>query len=91
MNEFQVIPFLTDDGEQVEMYVLEQTTLSNIRYLLVTDDVESESADAYIMKELADESQSDDMSTYEMVEDEKELAVVSKVFEALLDDIDIIM
>ena len=37
MEEREVIPFVTDDGEELELYVLEQTKLNGLNYLLVAD------------------------------------------------------
>ena len=44
---------LTDDeGNEVEMYVVEETRINNVNYLLVTDDEgDSEEAEAYILKD----------------------------------------
>lgn len=54
MNDYESIPFVTEDGEEVEFYVLEQTTLNGFHYLLVEDgsaDPEEEDVVVYIMKE----------------------------------------
>ena len=81
------ILFTTEDGEEIPFYVIEQTTIAGVNYLLVTDgDEEEEEADAYIMKEVTDE---DNQLVYELVEEEQELKAISKVFVELLDDIDI--
>lgn len=76
-----------ETGEDIEVYVLEQTTLQGKNYLLVTEDEEdSEEAECYILKEIAVEG--DDVD-YEFVEDDNELEAVAKVFSELLDDTDI--
>ncbi len=81
------ILFTTEDGEEIPFSVIEQTTITGVNYLLVTDgEEEDEEADAYIMKEVTDE---DNQLVYELVDDEQELKAISKVFEELLDDIDI--
>ena len=54
-------------------------------YLLVTDQVEEEEADALILKEIQEE----DVVLYEVVEDEKELMIISKYFEELLDEVEL--
>ncbi len=75
-----------DTDESVEFYVLEQTTIGNTNYLMVTVDEEGDS-DAFILKELPLD---DDLETaYEMVEDDKELEAIAKVFAELMEDIDI--
>ena len=63
------IAFTSEEmSETVEFFVLEQTKINGISYILVKD--------------------SDD-SIYEIVEDDDELSAVSKVFEELLEDVDI--
>ena len=90
MKNYESIPFVTEDGEEMEFYVLEQTTLNGFHYLLVEDgnaDLEEEEVVVYIMKGVAD-SDEEEMAAYEMVEDEEELISVSKVFEQLMEDTD---
>lgn len=77
-----------DTNEEVEFFVLEQTRVSGHDYILVTDSEEDE-AECLILK---DTSKAEDTeSLYEIVEDDVELAAVSKVFEELLEDVDIEM
>lgn len=82
------INFTDESGENIEFFVLEETKISNMSYLLVTesDDSEEETA-AYILKDVS--GQEDTEAVYEIVEDDDELAYVSKIFSELLDDIDI--
>lgn len=79
------IVFTTEDGEDMEFYILEETTISGVNYLLVTDSDEEE-ADALIFRE---RSSDDNETTYDVVDDDEELKAISKVFEELLEDIDI--
>lgn len=82
------IVFLGDDGEEISFSIIEQTKVNGCNYLLVTDaDEEDEEADAYILKELASEADTD--SIYEMVEDENELEAIGRVFRELIDDFDL--
>ena len=75
-----------ETGEEVELFVVEETRVSGVNYLLVTDSAdEEEEGEAYILKDVSDEADTD--AIYEMVEDENELNAVSKIFEELLDDI----
>lgn len=75
-----------ETGEEVELYVVEETRVSGVNYLLVTDSSDNdEEGEAYILKDVSAESDTD--AIYEMVEDENELNAVSKIFEELLDDI----
>lgn len=81
------IEFQSEDGI-TEFYVEEQTTIAGTTYLLVSDSEEDE-ANAYILKDISGEESQD--ACYEMVEDEDELLAVSKVFEQMLEDVDLEM
>lgn len=86
-NQNKVI-FTTENKEQVEFYILEQTKLNGFTYLLVTDaEEDDEDGNAYILKDLSTEA--DEASLYDMVEDENELELIGKIFEELLEDIDL--
>ena len=80
----------TFEGEDqaVEFFVLEQTKLGGVTYILVTDS-EEDDAECLILKDLS--KVEEDESVYEVVEDDTELLAVSKVFEELLADVDIEM
>lgn len=80
------IRFIDDDGSQVEFYVEEQARIGGKTYLLVSDSQQDE-AEAYIMKDVSEETQSE--ACYEFVEDELELDAVSTVFQQMLDGVDI--
>lgn len=75
-----------DTDERVEFYVVEQTTIGNVNYLMVTVDEEGDS-DAFVLKEILGGTDSD--AAYEMVEDDRELEAIAKVFAELLEDVDI--
>ncbi|MDO5135331.1 MAG: DUF1292 domain-containing protein [Eubacteriales bacterium] len=76
------IKFQTEDGA-VEFYVEEQTTISGITYLLVSDSLEDE-ANAYIFKDVTKDGEEE--ACYEMVEDEEEQRAISGVFAQILED-----
>ncbi len=81
----------TPDGEEnaIELYVIEQTRLGGVNYILVTDsEDDSEDGQAYILKDLSKEDDTD--AIYEFVSDDKELDAVAQVFENLLDDVDLV-
>ena len=73
-----------ESGEEIQFYVLEQTCISGITYLLVAEEAGEDSV-AYILKEI--ETKEDDI-IYEMVEDDVELNAISKVFAEILEDVD---
>lgn len=75
-----------DTGEEVEFFVLEQTRVNGVNYLLVTENDDEEETDAYILKDLSKDEETE--AVYEFVEDDITLDAVSKVFEELLDDVD---
>ncbi len=76
------------DGQDIELYVLEQTTLAGEDYLLVTEDADSDEAECYIMR-MVNSDESDGDAVYEFVEDDAKLNALGKVFEELLEDTDI--
>ena len=74
------VKFVFRDGSgEDEFFVLEETKINGAAYILVSDSED----------EVEEESQPE--SVYEIVEDETELAAVSKVFEELLEDVSIEM
>ncbi len=87
MDSNQIV-FTTEDGEDIAFFVLEQTTISGVNYLLVADSDEEE-AEALILKEKPGDNE--DELVFDVVEDDEELKAISKVFEELLEDIDINM
>ena len=89
MEENGKIVFRDENGEEDIYYVVEETKLGNVDYILVTDSPdEEEDADAYILKDVSDPDSEE--AVYEFVEDDKELQALSKVFAELLDDVDIV-
>lgn len=80
------IRMMSDEtGEELEFFVLEQTRVNGINYILVTDS-EFGDAECMILKDRSGAEDSD--SIYEFVEDDVELDAVFKIFEELLDDVD---
>lgn len=77
---------LDDTSETVEFYVLDQTRISGVNYLLVADSMEEE-AEALILKDTADEASAE--SIYEIVDDDTELKAIAKVFEEAIGDVEI--
>lgn len=77
-----------DTNEEVEFFVLEQTKINGNNYILVTDS-DAEEAECLILKDTS--AAEDTESLYEIVEDDTELSGILKVFEELLEDVDIEM
>ncbi len=85
------IIFNSEDKEELSFFVIEETTIGGIRYLLVTDvDPQDQTAesdnDATILKCV---SSGDEEDVYEFVEDDDEWDAVLPVFEELVDDFDL--
>ena len=78
------IKFLDEDGESTEWYVLEQTTVGGINYILVTDAEEGD-GEALILKDLS--APGDEEADYVIVEDDEELKSVAGIFENLVEDV----
>lgn len=78
------ISFLLDGQDKVEFFVLEQTRLGGVNYLLVTDQEEGD-ADALILKDTSKEGDAE--GVYEIVSDDRELAAVAEIFEDILEDV----
>ena len=72
-----------DTQEQVEFLVEDETQLNGVKYLLVSEDAEDGTLDAYILKEVINEN---DEVLYEVVEDEVEFMALAKVFTELVDE-----
>ena len=83
-----MVSFLSEDGENIKLSVIEETKINGISYILVTDSFEGEDGECYIMKDISNGDSED--ANYIFVEDENELDVVFEIFEKMMDDIDIV-
>lgn len=77
---------LAGEDDAAEFYVLEQTRIGGISYLLVTE-TEDEDGDAWILKDLSKDG--DTEALYEVVEDDDEMEAVARIFSEMLEDVDI--
>lgn len=93
MKENSQIMLTAEDGSEEAFFVWEKAEIAGREYLLVSEaapDVDTEEeADAFILRVNGEEE--DGEVLYDVVEDEKELMIISKYFEELLEDIDIKM
>ena len=80
------IKFTPDTGEVIELYIVEQTMINGINYILVCDEEEGD-ADALILKEKVTEDSEE--AIYTVVEDDMELNAIAQVFEEMMDDIEL--
>lgn len=84
MNEYEKIIFDTDDG-QVAFFILDDTKINEINYLLVTssEDPEAEEIDVLFLKEVSVDGEE---ATYEIVTDEDEIVAIAPLFEETMGD-----
>lgn len=93
MKENSQIMLTAEDGSEEAFFVWEKAEIAGREYLLVSEttpdrDTEEE-AEAFILR-VNDEKENGEI-LYDVVEDEKELLIISKYFEELLEDIAIEM
>ena len=84
MNKLEKITFNPNGEEPVDFFVLEQTRISGVDYILVTDFEEGD-GEALILKDMS--GQDEPESVYAIVDDDEELKAVAGVFEDLLEDV----
>ena len=85
MAKQEKITFSPDGEEPVDFYVLEQTRIGGIDYILVTD-VEEGDGEALILKDISRAGEPD--GVYTVVSDDDELVAVAGVFESMLEDVE---
>lgn len=88
MEQEEMITLQTDTGEMVDFYVLEETRINGMNYLMVTDSEEDdEEGECYILKDVS--SAEDSEALYEFVENDDELDYLYKIFSELLEDMEV--
>ncbi|MDD6811933.1 MAG: DUF1292 domain-containing protein [Lachnospiraceae bacterium] len=80
------IVFRPDGEEPVDFYILEQTRIGGINYILVTD-TEEDDGEALILKDIS--MPEEEEAVYEIVSEDEELNAVAAVFENMLEDIEL--
>ena len=85
MAKQEKITFSPDGEGPVDFYVLEQTRIGGIDYILVTD-VEEGDGEALILKDISRDGEPD--GVYTVVSDDDELVAVAGVFESMLEDVE---
>lgn len=84
MSKIEKITFNPEGEDPVDFFVLEQTRIGGINYILVTDFEEGD-GEALIMKDISKDGEEE--SVFAIVSDEEELSAVAGVFESMLDDV----
>lgn len=88
MTQEEKITLETDTGELVDFYVLEETRINGMNYLMVTDSEEDdEDGECYILKDVSKAEDSE--AIYEFVENDDELDYLFKIFTELLEDMEV--
>lgn len=87
-QEEKKITLETDTGELVAFYVLEETRINGMNYLMVTDSEEDDDeGECYILKDVS--SAEDSEAVYEFVENDDELDYLYRIFSELLEDLEV--
>lgn len=81
-----IIVFEDENGVSTGFEVVEQTTLGGVNYLFV---VERENEEEFLILRENGEAGDADTAAYDIVEDEKELDAVIRIFDELLEDVDL--
>jgi len=87
MARLEKITFQADENEVVEFYVLEQTMIGGVNYILVTDTEEGD-GDALILKDMSGDGEEE--SIFSIVSDEDELSAVTGIFQNMMDDVEFV-
>ena len=87
MPDEEQITLLADNGEAVDFYVLEETKINGMNYLMVTDSKEDEDGECYILKDMS--GPEDGEAVYEFVENDDELDYLYRIFTELLEDAEV--
>ena len=82
----EMIILTSEDGEELPCYVLEEARVAGCNYVLVTDSEEGD-GECYILKDISEAEDAE--AVYEIVEDEKEQQYLARIFNELLEDVDI--
>lgn len=85
-NSDNMITLSDDNGDEINLYVLEETTINGMNYLLASDS-EEEDGECYLLR---DKSKPEDaQAEFEFVDEDSELDYLSRIFAELLGDTDI--
>jgi len=88
VTQEEKITLQTEDGEFVDFYVLEETRINGMNYLMVTDsEDDEEDGECYILKDVSKAEDSD--AVYEFVENDDELDYLYRIFTELMEDMEV--
>lgn len=87
MAKLEKIVFNPEGEDPVEFYVLEQTRIGGVNYILVTDFEEGD-GEALILKDLSGDGEEE--SVFAIVSEDEELSAVAGVFENMMEDVEFV-
>ena len=85
--ETNKITITDENGENIDLYVLEETKLNGMYYRLATDAEDDEDGECYILKDVS--KAEDTEAIFNFVEDDAELEYMTKIFVELMEGEDI--
>lgn len=87
-SEEKKITLTGDFGESVDFFVLEETRINGMNYLLVTEAADTEDeGECYFLKDLSKQEEAE--ALYEFVEEDNEIDYLYKIFSELLKEADV--
>jgi len=87
MTEDNKIVITDEEGNEINLYVLEETKINGAFYILTTDAEEDEDGECYILKDVS--KAEDEEAVYQFVENDDELNFVGKIFSELMSDTEV--
>ena len=87
-EETNKIVIKDEDGQEIELFVLEETRINGTSYILTTDAPEEEDGECYILKDVSEPEDTD--AKLQFVENEDELNFAGKIFAELLEDTEVV-
>ncbi len=95
MDKNGKIMLTAEDGSEEAFFVVEKAEIAGREYLLVTSQEQggddTEDVETALILRVNEQNAEKDMLVYDVVDDEKELLILSKYFEELVDDLDLSM
>lgn len=85
--EAPTITLKDENGEDLTVYVLDQTMQNGFNYLLVSEAGAEDEDECFLLKEVS--VPGSDEVTYEFVDADEELAYMGRIFQELMADVDI--
>ena len=76
---------MTDEnGNEIELFILDETKINGMNYILTTDAPEGEDGECYVLKDISKPEETD--AVYRFVDNDDELEYMTRIFSELSDD-----